>query len=353
MTQKQKAAVAIFCLSLLGASCNPFKNETAAGILKSVNGGADWQFSNTYKDDPEASLQGLGISKLEFDPTNRNIIFASSYQGGIYKSEDAAGSWTRILSKILVYDFTINDTNTKNIFAAGSFGSFGKLLKTTDGGSIWDEVYSEQGGNTIRAVSLNPANPNQLLIGTSSGNLLKSNDSGLTWQLLKDFQDRTQDIIWNSHGVFVLTLNKGLFKVNPATGEANSLTDLKAAPFSNSQFSLNAYGSMNFHQTYVDALSGNLMYLSSDAGLFKSLDQGKTWQTLTLPVKASEGRVRAVAASRVSSNIVYANIGPTIYKSTDGGITWQTQSLQISGFVNQILIDPELSQIVYVGVYPE
>ncbi|MBL8030504.1 MAG: hypothetical protein JNN11_04635, partial [Candidatus Doudnabacteria bacterium] len=44
--------------------------------------------------------------------------------------------------------------------------------------------------------------------------------------------------------------------------------------------------------------------------------------------------------------------GCGVYKSTDGGLSFQTQALPFSGaFVNFLLMNPNLSQIVYAGGY--
>ena len=73
--------------------------------------------------------------------------------------------------------------------------------------------------------------------------------------------------------------------------------------------------------------------------------------SIPLPIKPSDALARAIAVARSSSNIVFTSVGNTIYKSTDAGVTWQTQRVNTAGFVNYVLIDPQLPQIDYAGVY--
>jgi photosystem II stability/assembly factor-like uncharacterized protein len=102
---------------------------------------------------------------------------------------------------------------------------------------------------------------------------------------------------------------------------------------------------------FVDTTSPKLIYLTTNKGLFKTLDEGKTWLQQKLPVKPGESEAKAIAVAPSSSNLIFTRVGSTVYKSTDGGQNWQTQGIASAGFINYILIDPQLPQIVYAGVY--
>lgn len=94
------------------------------------------------------------------------------------------------------------------------------------------------------------------------------------------------------------------------------------------------------------------MYLTTDKGLYKSVNEGQTWTLLNLPVKDyGLYGAYAVAVAKTSSNIIFTSVGSTIYKSTDGGNNWQTQRVVTGNLVYYILIDPQLPQIAYAGVY--
>jgi photosystem II stability/assembly factor-like uncharacterized protein len=352
MYQKNRKLFLLISLVFLCAACNPFASTPQAGIYKTVNGGADWRKADTLKTGT-GNLSALFVSKLAFDPTNTQTVFASSYSSGLYKSEDSAETWSNILSNIGIYDFAVNNQNPKIIYAAGLCVDHGCVLKTTDGGASWNEVYHEaSSANPVRAIALNPANSNQMLIGTTLGAVVKSSDGGISWQLANNFTDQVNRILWQNN-IYVLMVNKGLYTsadlgatFTELTGSFKITNGAASLTFTDNNSTAGTY-----HQVYVDTTDQNLIYFTADKGLYKSTDGGKTWSPQNLPVQPNQTPARSIAVSTSSSNIVYASVGGTIYKSLDAGQTWQTQGIVTTGFVNYILIDPQLPQISYAGVY--
>jgi len=349
---ENKKFLLFIALALLAASCNPFSQKLSAGVIKTVNGGVDWQFANSIASSTTASLSSLDISKLAFDPQNRQTLFVGSYTGGMYESQDAAASWKNILSKIDVYDFAVNPVNSQNIYAAGFYGGNGRVLKTMDGGASWNQIYNEESAtDPVRSIAINPINTGQLVIGMASGNLIKSSDGGNTWQLVRSFTDQINRVLWQNNNIYVLFKTKGLF-VSADLGV--SFTEVSASlsktyNLGSASYSVSPIDS--FSQVYVDFTSPALIYLTTDKGLYKTVDGGNTWSNVNLPVQTSTGSARAIAVAQSSSNTVMASVGSTIYKSVDGGSNWQTQGVSTAGFINYILIDPQLPQISYAGVY--
>ncbi|MBI5530319.1 MAG: hypothetical protein HY918_02355 [Candidatus Doudnabacteria bacterium] len=350
--QKNKKFILGIALIFLAAGCNFFSSSLPAGVMKSTNGGADWQFSNAIKGNSAQSLVSLSISKMAFAPSNRETVYAGSYTSGLFKSEDSGANWSKILSNVFVYDFAISPGDPKIIYAAGYFADHGRVVKTTDGGASWNQVYNEESTlNAVRAIAINPNNPNQIIIGTTSGSIIKSADGGISWQLARNFSDRVNRMLWQNGNIYVLLKAKGLFK---STGFAENFDEVSSTLSKTYNLGSLSYTSStidSFSQLYVDYTTPGLIYVTTNKGLFKTVDDGKNWQQLQLPVKAEDADARAVAIAPSSSNIVFTSVGSTIYKSTDGGQTFQTQSKQTAGFINYILIDPQLPQIVYAGVY--
>lgn len=349
---QNKKFILIISLVFLSAACNPFAASPQAGVLKTVNGGSDWRKANTLKTGT-GSLSATYISKLAFDPANSQTVFAASFSDGLFKSDDAAATWSNVLSNIQVYDFGINPQNSKIIYTAGLCVDHGCLLKTLDGGASWNEVYHEAGSsNPVRSVAINPVNTNQMIIGTTLGSAVKSSDGALSWQLANNFKDQVNRVLWQDN-VYVLLKDNGLFKSTDFGATFTELTgSLKSADNSIGIDNLTGNSKVGtYHQIYADLNSPSLIYLTTDKGLYKSLDAGVTWTAQSLPVQPGQNPARAIAVSRNSSSIVYVSVGGTVYKSLDGGASWQTQGIVTTGFINYILIDPALPQIAYAGVY--
>lgn len=345
-----KNKLVILSIFFLAVSCNPFKKPALSGVARTNNGGVDWTVANTIKDSQQ-TIAALNVAKMDFDPRNRETVFVSGFNDGLYKSEDSGASWQRILSKIWVFDFAIHPFDSQIIYAAGYFGDKGYVVKTLDGGKSWEEVYSEAAPSvSVRSIALNPAQANQIIIGNSAGSLVQSSDGGNTWKQIKNFEDRINKVYWLAGQAYVLLRGKGLFKsTSLEAGEFIELT----GNLGKSQSFLSSFSGLSdkdFNQAHIDKLNPGLIYLTAGKGVFKTADEGKTWQKLSLPGKQSnELPARAVVVARSSSNLVFVSVGNVIYKSTDGGKTFQTQTVSTSGFVNYILVDPQLPQIVYAG----
>jgi hypothetical protein len=170
--------------------------------------------------------------------------------------------------------------------------------------------------------------------------------------LATNFNDRVNRIFWQSGNVYVLLKTKGLFKSSGFADNFIDITESLTKPKSIAGVSYSSVGSVtSFSQVYVDIATPSLIYLTTPKGLYKTTDGGKTWAPQSLPIKPDKADTRAIAVSKTSSNIIFTSVGSTIYKSLDGGQTWQTQSVVSGGFINYLLIDPELPQIVYGGIY--
>ena len=190
-----------------------------------------------------------------------------------------------------------------------------------------------------------------MVIGTTSGSVIKSSDGGISWQSAKNFGDQVNEVLWQG-SIYVLLRDDGLYE---STDSGATFTELTA-----SLKNPNILGSIDvtslaivgtYHQVYADTFGAGLIYLTTDKGLYKSVDAGKTWTAQSLPVQPGKNPARAIAVSKNNSAIVYASVGGTVYKSLDGGGSWQTQGVAAAGFVNFILVDPGLPQISYAGIY--
>ena len=109
----------------------------------------------------------------------------------------------------------------------------------------------------------------------------------------------------------------------------------------------------------VDPKNSNVWYVAASAGnLWKTENRGNTWT----PIFESYGSysLGAVVVDPKNPNIVWLGTGENnnqrsvsygdgIYKSTDAGATWTRMGLENSEHIQNVLIDPRDSNIVYVS----
>ncbi len=350
MSKGLKFAILIVPLLLLSAGCNSFRSVSGAGLVLTTNGGADWQFSNKLKDS-DASLSGVAVSSLVFDPFDSNKLVLGSFAGAVYKSDDGGGTWQQILSKIIVYDIAFHPTDSSVIYAAGTFGGHGKALVTRDGGKSWQEIYNEEAkSDPVRTVVINPRNSSEVVIGLQSGQLISSTDGGQHWKLLQKLQTQIQRLYWNDSGLFILLQRKGLLKsVDGGATVSDLTTSLFAQGSQVSQFLANKQAGP-FYQAAIDS-SGQRIYLAAETALLRSVDGGNSWEALNLPLNTKGVVIRSLAVSQSSPNVLYVGAGATIYKTIDDGSSWQTQSIPTTGYIQVILVDPRLPQKAFAGIY--
>src|SRR5262249_51800326 len=140
---------------------------------------------------------GVGrINCIRFNPLNSNIVWVGAPAGGLWKSTTGGTSWstnTDNLPVIGISDIAINPQDTSMIYIATGDGdakdtySMG-VMKSTDGGATWSATGLTWNVSQVRVIKrllINPANPNILLAGASSG-IYQSTDAGATWTQVKN-----------------------------------------------------------------------------------------------------------------------------------------------------------------------
>jgi photosystem II stability/assembly factor-like uncharacterized protein len=182
-------------------------------------------------------------------------------------------------------------------------------------GMQWRMIGPYRGGRTVGAVGV-PQEPNTFYIGVNNGGVWKTKDYGRTWFPIFDDQP---------------------------TG---SIGDIVVAPS---------------NPKVIYAASGEGLQrpdLSVGDGIYKSVDEGKTWQHIGL----KEGQqIGGLAVDPANENRVFAAVlghpyGPNpergVYRTTDGGTTWEKVLYkdENTGAI-QVTIDPKNSNIVYADMW--
>jgi photosystem II stability/assembly factor-like uncharacterized protein len=174
---------------------------------------------------------------------------------------------------------------------------------------------ANMGGRTVAIAGVD-SDPNVVYVGTASGGLWKTTDSGATWKGL--FDNQTSVCIGD---VAVSQSNPDIVWVG--TGEANARNSV-------------AWGD----------------------GVYKSVDGGSTWTNMGLRDSHSIGRI---AIHPKDPNIVYVAAlghlwGPNkergVFKTTDGGKTWDLCKFidENTGFID-LKMDPAEPDILYAAAY--
>ncbi len=220
-----------------------------------------------------ADLPGGDIMDIEFVLSSPNVVYLASEPNamGIWRSDDAGETWRQVLADYgtggpaHIHDIAVHPDNPDVVLVSDAH-SLIKMVVVEDSVE-WTIVYppTEQ-SLTVFAVAFSPSMPSVAYAADLHGNILKSTDSGDTWQTVGQLE-----VQW---GVSLA--------VDPGSPD-----------------------------TLYAATGGE------GGGVFKSTNGGQNWQQV---LDVSE---LSISIGPGAPDLVFAAGGSAIYKSTDGGATWR------------------------------
>lgn len=161
---------------------------TSSGIWKTTNGGTSWT----------QTFSGGAFKSMQRRPTSNNVLYAATATN-FYRSTDFGSTWTNISAGVVVPSgnegmrIAVTPADT-NIVVLGTTGGYGEIMKSTNGGTSFTNIYSSttqcivcydsditsgSQGYYNYNLTINPADPNELLVVSHC--VWRSTDGGLTW----------------------------------------------------------------------------------------------------------------------------------------------------------------------------
>ena len=151
------------------------------GVFKSTNGGGNWSPVNT-------GLTDIKVHALAIDPVTPTTLYAGTdnlpeTNGGVFKSTNGGGNWSAVNTGLYVYSQILTlviDPTTPDILYVGT-GIGDGLSKSTNGGSTWSAATAGLSGMGVESLAIDPAMPSTLYAGTYDGGVFKSTNGGGNW----------------------------------------------------------------------------------------------------------------------------------------------------------------------------
>jgi len=296
---------------------------TTNGLYRTENGGDNWELVST---------QTWNFKDLEVNPDDANIWFATAQNQGILKSSNGGLDWDHLGSTtgapttgITRTAIAISRANTNVIYAvcANSSNGFAGLWRSLDNGVSWSMMSntpnllgwaSDGSGNGGQgwydlAIAADPADSATVYVGGI--NIWKSIDGGANWQIKAHWSANNAPLVHADQHAFefrgdtLYVCHDG--GINYTTNGGTSWPDISSGLVITQIYRLGTFqGSMGFTR----AMNGNQ-------------DNGSSLYNNSLWTSELGGDGMECAIDHFNPNIMYGEIYfGNMSKTVDGGQTW-------------------------------
>ncbi|MFH1522429.1 MAG: hypothetical protein ABIE43_01260 [Patescibacteria group bacterium] len=317
---------------------------TDGGVYVTVDKGNIWQHKiliPTISGRPK-DIAMLNANSLAMDPSDEKAIYFGSVDNGLFYTYDSAQNWqiASNLSKETINYIAIDPSSKCIIYSA----ILNKVYKSTDCNRTWSQVYYDNDIETkVNNIAIDHYDSANVYIGTSRGEIIKSSDRGANWQTIGRFEDEVKEIAISPHDsrvIFVATAKKGIYRSKD-----------KGINWINLQDELKDFqDNLKFRDLVLAEADQGRILLATSYGLLESTDNGDTWSKIELITPEKKAIINAIAVSPKNSKEIYYVTDTTFYRSLDGGKNWATKKLPTTRAGWRLLIDPNDTNIIYLGV---
>src|SRR5437762_13404881 len=182
-------------------------------------------------------------------------------------------------------------------------------------------------GGDVRALVVDPSDPNRFYFGTLDGQIYTSTDGARSWRMLVNL-NRPQ--LFVDHIIVDPRNPKVLYVATHRHKESGGF--FKSTDGGLTWIDAPELRKEELHSLAQSESNPNILLAGTITGIFRSTDSGETWTPLptgALAEAAAKQRgdkevdVESLAIDPRNSNVIYAGTWYLPYKSTDGGQTWK------------------------------
>lgn len=256
-----------------------------AGLFMSDDEGQTWN---------QLGENILPSTILSIHRNQQGNILIGTWRNGVYESKDYGRNWSII---------GVPATPIGHIFSSSNMlycSSSNNIYLSSNKGSFWYKSSLDY-NVTITAIS-SPPNSDIVLVGTKDNGIFKSTDKGQTWQPSNTglFSPKINFIVFYNNNIYCGT-SDDLYFSSDMGSNWNKLNINKEV----TEISINKNGDILLQVFYYDIM-------------LKRKDQSQ-WTQLTLPVSNWQSRIKITNEGNIFLGFNHGDM----YKSTNWGLTWQ------------------------------
>jgi len=321
------ALVALIIALMSAEAGSVFAQQFSSDLFQSLR----WRSIGPFRGGRVRAVAGV--------PSQPNVFYMAQVNGGVWKTEDYGHTWTPIFDdqptgSVGSIAVALSDPNV--IYVGSGEGlqrpdlSVGDgIYKSTDAGKTWTHL-GLRDGQQIPQVAVDPRDANRILVAVAGHpygpneerGIFRSTDGGKTFEkvLYKDENVGGADVLFDPQNADIAYA---------------ALWEARQGPWENAAWN------------------------GAGGGIFKSIDNGKTWRQLSggLPDAIIQANL-AIAPSLTKRLLasVATSTGVNLYRSDDGGDSWSivTKDTRPAGRIgggdlSVPRFDPKNPDVVYVA----
>ena len=258
------------------------------GVMMSPDDGESWTRASVR----HGMHSDCIVKALSCDPHRAGVVYAGTDMG-LYRSDDGGAAWRLLdtpMNGAMVWSVAVDPVDPSVIFAGTGTPSKAGIYRSTDALKTWEQLAVDiaadcpnVGTPRPTGIAIDPTDHRQVWIGLEVDGFRHSADGGETWTK-PDAQIRNQDV----------------------------------------------------HNVLVVAGPPKTVFIVVNDDVWRSIDEGKTWQ----PARAREvfpwHYPRGIAVKPDDPKTVFLTLGDTtpgrigtVMRSRDAGATWQSLGLPV------------------------
>ena len=286
------------------------------------------------------------IVVIQLHPKNPDIIYVAT-NDYIYKTRDGGQTWTNLsqgMSHSRVISMALDPIYPATVYA-GTKGD--AVFKSHDGGQRWISMRSGLDDATISSVVnqflFDPMDSNHIFIATTMG-VSETKDGGEHW--VKKMEGMKEVLMVVTLGmdparpaILYAGTSGGVYKTIDEAGHWEKVNNGLVSPDI-----IKSSRALNVTSVLVDPFEPDIVYASTLAGLYKTMDGGKAW--LRIGQSLQDQMLFSMILDRTKKGVIYLGGREGIHRSEDGGNTWTTLNKGLATLnvrsLAQSAIDPKL-----------
>lgn len=291
---------------------------------------------------------------------------------GVFRRAADGGSWVHVLRDLETFTVAVHPTDPAVVLAGTADG----VWRSTNRGESFARAAFPDSRKQIWSFLVDSRNPDHIYAGASPVDIYRSDDRGANWRRLpnpgiKDrakapFEVRVMRMAQHPKRpdeIYAALEVNGVIRSTDG-GETWSdcsadLLRLSELPHLKSKIVSDTFaeGMLDGHAIAISAADPDAVVLACRMGLFRSTDQGRSWQDMEMQRFSPVTYGRDVKVAPQDPGTVYAALSVAaaskdggLYRSRDAGRTWtRFDKVQVHGTIMSVGLHAADPDQVYIG----